>query len=202
MKKLSGSCRSILSHFIVLLITSIFWLVILNTATDNMSDKIYFPNPKAADRATYLTCGNTTTEAKSKGCQYDILSNHWVPGVCMDQAAIVEYQVDGSWYGYTDEGRTQRLSIDTMSQKNFYYTSERDHILHCAMLRRKQWRAFVGGRTKLDSLIIYEEHTMHCAQFLVAKTENGIDYWHMPIKTWVGFAGCYVKDDGMGDMLN
>ncbi|MBE3046178.1 hypothetical protein IMZ48_27300 [Candidatus Bathyarchaeota archaeon] len=142
-----------------------------------------------------ITCGGSTPEAKDLGCEYDILSNHWIPGPCMDQAAVEDYQADGSWFGYGNEERTELLTIDAMSEMEFYYTSLRDHIVHCAVLWRKQFRAFYENRPMLDSLIASWEHTMHCADFLVKMTEEGPDYWTMPIKTFVGHAACWVRED-------
>ncbi|KAE8163770.1 hypothetical protein BDV40DRAFT_299114 [Aspergillus tamarii] len=144
--------------------------------------------------AKLLNCGWTPEEAKALGCQYDILSNHWVPGVCMDQEAIEEYQTDESWFGFADENRTELLSIDNMSEMRYYYTTERDHIVHCAMLWRKQFRAFFEERDNLDTIIADREHTMHCSQFLMDMSDKGPDYRNMPIKTWVGYAGCWVKE--------
>ena len=88
--------------------------------------------------------------------------------------------------------------------RKYYYTNMRDHILHCAMLWRRQYREFmtvmgrdyVGaeGVRGLDSLIVDEEHTMHCSTFLVEMTENGPDFEGMPIQVEVGYAGCHVMD--------
>jgi hypothetical protein len=117
-----------------------------------------------------------------------------VPGICMDQEAVEEYQADGSWFGFADEKRTELLTLDAMSEMEFYYTSERDHIVHCAMLWRKQYRAFFEGRQNLDTLIASKAHTLHCSQYLIDMTEKGPDYWNMPIKTWVGYAGCWLKE--------
>ncbi len=50
----------------------------------------------------------------------------------MDLDAVEEYQTDGSWYGYSQENRTELLSLESMGELSRYYTSERDHIVHCA----------------------------------------------------------------------
>ena len=185
----------------VFIATSLFWGSIILFIM-HASPPIYKPAGRLDSLKPYynvtsgaelLTCGHSTPEAKEKGCQYDILSNHWVPDICMDQEAVEEYQADGSWFGFADEHRTELLTIDAMSEMDFYYTSERDHIVHCAMLWRKQYKAFFEGRQKLDTLIASKSHTLHCSQFLIDMTENGPDYWNMPIKTWVGYAGCWVR---------
>ena len=104
--------------------------------------------------------------------------------------------------------------------KKYYYTNMRDHIMHCATLWRRQYRAFMtvmgtpaylsrmdaGALLSsdgsmpvrgLDSLIVDEEHTMHCSEFLVEMTEagKGKEEWEaMPIQVEVGFAGCHVMN--------
>lgn len=142
----------------------------------------------------FLMCGTSVQEAKTFGCEYDILANHWVPSLCIDEEAIADYQSDESWYGYAHENRTDLLSLEDMGNGPHYFTSIRDHILHCAMLWRKQYRAFSEGRPYLDSITADREHTLHCVKYLIDMTDRGPDFRHMPIRVDVGFAGCYVRD--------
>ena len=142
----------------------------------------------------FLKCGTSVAEAKALGCEYDILANHWVPKQCMDQDAVEEYQSDGSWYGYSYENRTELLTIEDMGELPLYYTSERDHIVHCAMLWRKQYRAFSEGRKIIDSITADPEHTHHCSQYLMDMTELGPDLRTVPLVVNVGFAGCFLAE--------
>ena len=82
-----------------------------------------------------------------------------------------------------------------MAQTDYYYTNMRDHIVHCAVLWRKQYRAFVEQRRGIDTVIADEEHTMHCSQFLIDMSEKGPDWRSVPIKVFVKYAGCFVKDE-------
>lgn len=52
--------------------------------------------------AQYISCGNSTEEARSKGCTYDTLLNAWVPAQCLDQEWIDEYQDDASWTAFSE----------------------------------------------------------------------------------------------------
>ncbi|KAK1755401.1 hypothetical protein QBC47DRAFT_413171 [Echria macrotheca] len=208
----SITSSSSFSHFLVFFVTSLAWgaaflvmgiyplvassrsaAVASTTAAAPAAALPFAEGTVIVKGAKLVTCGNTTEEAKRRGCTYDILSNHWVPAVCMDQDAVDEYMTDGTWFGYGDESRTQLLTIDAMSEMDYYYTNERDHIVHCAMLWRKQFRAFFLQRQNLDTIISDEEHTMHCSQFLMDMSDKGPDYRNMPIKTWVGQAGCWLR---------
>ena len=193
------------SHLLNCFITSLLWGALLHSIlTHQRSAQSALTDYAGADvgdaqrstvtaGANYLVCGNSTEQAKALGCKYDILSNHWVPAPCMDEDAVREYQSDGSWFGYADGNRRQKLSIDAMSEVPFYFTNMRDHIVHCAMLWRKQYRALSEERAWLDSLIVDGEHTVHCSDFLIRMTEHGPDFSKIPIKVEVGFAGCYVR---------
>ncbi|PTB49543.1 hypothetical protein M431DRAFT_486544 [Trichoderma harzianum CBS 226.95] len=145
----------LMSHTLACSVTSLMWLAILWLSRSAMSPWMcsqflssvaqphYHPglatdvNHNFTAHSQLLTCGHSTQEAKSMGCKYDILSNHWIPGVCMDEDAVKEYQMDGSWYGYADSNRTQLLSYESMGDMDLYYTSMRDHIVHCAVLWKK-----------------------------------------------------------------
>ncbi|KAG8160321.1 hypothetical protein KVR01_009857 [Diaporthe batatas] len=143
--------------------------------------------------ARYISCGNSTEEARSKGCTYDTLLNAWVPAQCLDQEWIDEYQDDASWTAFSDVNLTEPLRPDMMGERDHYYTSIRDHINHCAMLWRKQFWTLFEGRRVFDAVIANSYHTEHCASFLSElfgsnRTE--------PTLVRVGFSGCWVREDG------
>ncbi|KAF2223389.1 hypothetical protein BDZ85DRAFT_172817, partial [Elsinoe ampelina] len=144
--------------------------------------------------STFTNCGRSVPEAQKLGCTYDILSNHWVPDKCMDEQAVKWYQADGSWQGFADENRTEVVDVAAMGTTGLYYTSMRDHIVHCAILWKKQFAAFYRERGYYDSLIVDPEHTDHCVDFLIDMTDHGVDFRKIPIKVEVGFAGCWVQN--------
>lgn len=115
----------------------------------------------------------------------------------MDEGSVKVYQADRSWFGYADENRTQRIdSIEAMGNVEVYYTNMRDHIVHCAALWKKQFKAFFEERIYYDSLILDPQHTYHCADFLVDMTDKGPDFRNIAIKVEVGHAGCWVREGG------
>ena len=142
----------------------------------------------------FLMCGTSIQEAKALGCEYDILANHWLPRPCFDQEAVTEYQGDESWYAFAQANRTEPIGLEAMGERLQYYTSERDHIVHCAMLWRKQFRMFAEGRKIVDSITADYEHVSHCSKYLIDMTDRGQDFRTVPLRVDVGFAGCYVTD--------
>ncbi|KAH6719398.1 hypothetical protein BKA61DRAFT_571416 [Leptodontidium sp. MPI-SDFR-AT-0119] len=189
--------QSIGSHSLVFIFTSLFWafyllLLPISNSTSYFSGQSE-GNSSIIPGANFVNCGRSVEEAEARGCEYDILSNHWIPGQCIDESAIKEYQSDGSWFGYADANHTELLDITALGRTPVYYTNERDHIIHCSFLWRKQFKAFMEGRNYLDSIVVDEEHTMHCSDFLVKMSERGPDFRTMPIKVHVGFAGCHIR---------
>ncbi|KAL3434850.1 hypothetical protein BDV09DRAFT_195390 [Aspergillus tetrazonus] len=207
------------SHLLVFALTSLLWFAIIlfdrlspsyisqlpvsqrsNQMTNNETSFVP-PIPILANSMT-THCGTSVAAAKARGCRYDILSKVWTPSRCFDQASIAEYQAwdeDGrSWLAYADAEHTQPLGIDETGSiaGGTYYTTEHDHIVHCAMLWKKQFRALSEGRRELDALIVDPHHTNHCVKYLVQMTEavntKGIDYRKVPTEVDVGFSGCYI----------
>lgn len=145
--------------------------------------------------ARLISCGNSTQEAREAGCIYDILLNNWVPAQCADQEWIDEYMDDVSWGAFEDEAMTRRLSVEEMSEREFYYTSIRDHINHCAIMWKKQFTVLYEDRRYFDTVIASPGHTEHCAQYLMDVTDANFTH---PTRTEMGFAGCWVRDSGHG----
>lgn len=215
----SGRKNSLLgsssTHLFTIFITSLFWGAFLHYTLQHHRNGLLSPatttttipqpdnmNPRTLiNTSSYIHCGDTLTTAIASNCTYDILANHWLPYPCNDPVSIEEYQSFGpSWQGYTSAAHTgPPLSIAGMAEAGVYYTNMHDHILHCAILWRRQYRAFFeGGGRALDSLIVDPEHTMHCSDFLVRMTEFGVDMRSIPIQVEVGFAGCWVREQGDG----
>lgn len=137
-----------------------------------------------------LTCGNSTSEARSHNCKYDIFLNNWVPEPCFDDDWVKEYQDDDSWAGFADEELTQRLSVHEMSEREFYWTSLRDHINHCGMIWRKQFWVLFEQSGAIDTVMTNPLHTDHCSQYMMDAVESNRT---KPTKTVMGFAGCWIK---------
>jgi hypothetical protein len=152
-------------------------------------------NHNLTSHAKLITCGSSTEEAKQLGCKYDILLNDWVPNECWDPAAIAEYQDDDSWQAYRDENLTDLIpTIDEMSEMEFYFTTQKDHINHCAMLWRKQFNKFYYESPTFDTVIGDAMHTEHCTQYFIDMAARIKDWETETVRTEVGWSGCWVRD--------
>lgn len=196
-EKQGQSPLSIGSHSLVFIFTTLFWAVyllllpIFNTTSYFLEHSE--GNSPIIPGANFINCGRSVEEAEAGGCEYDILSNHWIPGKCINESAVREYQSDGSWFGYTDANHTKLLNIDALGRTPVYYTNKRDNIIHCSFLWRKQFKAFMEGRKYLDSLVVDKKHMIHCSEILIKMSERGPDFRAMPIEVHVGYAGCHIR---------
>jgi hypothetical protein len=185
--------KAVKSYAVVFIVTSLLWMLIILMTTPHIRQ---FGTTQATrhnitDDATLLSCGDCVDEARELGCKYDILLNNWVPEPCYDQEFIDEYADDNSWAAYADANLTQRItSIEEMSEREYYYTSVRDHVNHCAMMWRKQFWVLFEDRKEIDTMIASPGHTDHCALYLDGAL-------HKPqteaTKVDVGYAGCWIR---------
>jgi len=195
-----GKSSSLISHALVFFLTSLIWaggLAYMNQKHNRLPPRLPFnlgTGQTIFKGLEYIDCGGSLEEAQAKGCEYDILANHFVHRLCLDEDAIRAYQQEGTtWMGYTDMNWTDLIpTTRSMGESGVYWTNQRDHIVHCAMLWKKQWRAWTENRRYVDAIIASEEHTMHCAKFLVDMTDNddGFDWRLKPMTVEVGYAGC------------
>jgi len=183
--------------------TSLFWIFVILLITPANPHRRGAPPSTGTSKlnsvgrhnitssAKLITCGGSVAEARQRGCKYDILLNNWVPAPCYDDEFLAEYKDDGSWGAYADKNMTQRLTVEQMSQRDFYYTSIRDHVNHCAIMWRKQFWALYEERPAFDTVIANPGHTEHCSQYLMDVMEAK---WTEPTRTEMGFAGCWVRN--------
>lgn len=197
--KFTASLSATTTHATVFLLTSVLWAAILafclkekqtpTTPYDlGLTESIF-------SEKVFTSCGKSPEDAEQRGCVYDILAGAFLPKICLDQHAIDEYKQEGtSWLGYLDSNWTDLLpSTQEMGRRTFYYTNKRDHIVHCALLWKRQYRAFAENWRFIDSVIASEEHTSHCVQYLMDATDelDHPDWREVPIKVWVSYAACY-----------
>ncbi|RKF80147.1 hypothetical protein GcM1_196030 [Golovinomyces cichoracearum] len=200
-KKFQGSegyHSKVISYSAIVVVTSILWLLVffaafskVNNFNDYISPTDYKNRHNITTNAQLIECGNSTQEAKSRGCQFDVLLNHWVPAPCIDNEFLEEYMDDESWGAYADEALTQRLStIEEMYERDFYFTSLRDHINHCSMLWKKQFWVLYKQYSAFDTIIANPAHTDHCAYFLAESRDVNTT---QSTRVEKGYAGCWIR---------
>ncbi|KAI9047170.1 hypothetical protein LZ554_008624 [Drepanopeziza brunnea f. sp. 'monogermtubi'] len=192
----SSNHSRLMGYALTFLLTSALWfgLLLLLAPSPASNPSNHAPILPAGpynltSSSTLIMCPNTTTAARAAGCKYDLLLNNWVPAPCWDQDYLDEYVDDGSWAAFADKALTIPVKTsEEMSEREFYWTSARDHVNHCATMWKKQFSAMFYDTGVLDSVVASPFHTDHCATYL---TENHGDE---PTMVEIGFAGCWVKN--------
>ncbi|KAK3348903.1 hypothetical protein B0T25DRAFT_458966 [Lasiosphaeria hispida] len=199
----------ITTHTLVFFLASTFWaaIFIFYSRRQQMQTPPVLPydlgfRNSIFDGRKIIGCGHSLEEAERRGCEYDILANGYFPKTCVDEYGIDEYKREGTtWYGFADRNWTVRIpSTEEMGRRGVYYTNMRDHIVHCALLWKRQYRAFSENWRFMDSVIASEEHTYHCADYLMELTDNldHPDWRTVPIAVEVGYAACFDRQERFG----
>ncbi|PYI11438.1 hypothetical protein BO78DRAFT_425919 [Aspergillus sclerotiicarbonarius CBS 121057] len=135
----------------------------------------HFPKPHHNPCA----CGQTPTEALSRGCQFDPFALAWLPDNCRDDELISDFHALGqkdnhSWSFYLFPTTEKQLSLEEVSMmaqvvgteahKDTVVTTTADwHYTHCLYLMRKIYRAHAAGKT-IESRTDSEHHVKHCVE--------------------------------------
>jgi hypothetical protein len=128
-----------------------------------------------------LRCGNSSTEARARGCIFDLLTNNWMPAYCADPYTDAEYRewvLDpnrrlGAWAFFLDEQATNQVkSEEDLSNLvgHYIYTTTENHLAHCAFLARRMHRLVTGDIAAVAHNTF--KHTMHCTSSLLRSLEE------------------------------
>ncbi|KAE8313936.1 hypothetical protein BDV41DRAFT_576358 [Aspergillus transmontanensis] len=119
---------------------------------------------------TRLSCGNSTEEAEALGCTYDPLSACWLHQECPHDYVkeFTEFNNGKPFIYYYDKERTRQMKDYNEVGRNvngFYWTSNREHLVHCLYLLRRAHDVHMRG-DRLDTMLVDIEHTDHCTNML------------------------------------
>lgn len=113
-------------------------------------------------------CGATPSEAKAKGCIFDLMSWCWLPPACHDETLSREILDWGPWLWYEDVKATRPVAQDiaALGEIDILYVEESFHQTHCTYIWKKMHRAYLAQRA-IDSYIGGFNHTIHCSGVLL-----------------------------------
>jgi hypothetical protein len=154
-----------------------------------------------------LSCGNTTAEAESRGCAFDLLSHNWVAPPCLDPLTESEYReyvssperTFGPYPYYLDTKGEHHISDErsfallangpTLAEQQVYTTRE-EHLAHCSFLMRRNHRA-AEGKVRLNDENSQFWHTEHCIKEIGNPNKKPMDALNEGF--YVGFAPCTIE---------
>jgi hypothetical protein len=158
-------------------------------------------NNSTSDTPLIQTCGTTASEAKARGCQFDLLSYTWWPEHCIEKETAEEFK---SWVNRADRtfgafpffanrnGTGHIPTADALSERVGIptYTTQQEHLGHCVFYLRRIERmkptATAHESTSLDS------HVFHCTHELLQrlKGENPLDVGRLNAIFTVSLKSC------------
>lgn len=157
----------------------VLWNISLITITSLYALETNFGRTGPTIQPLSCYCGDTISEAKALGCQYDPLSVSWLPPHCRDDELTAEFNQDGpggAWPYWADREMTQPLTIEQVGelaakpfQEAEFWTTFGWHISHCSFYWRKEWRMRARG-LQVENRYDRESHIKHCHKAFISRT--------------------------------
>jgi len=102
------------------------------------------------------SCGRTPTQARDRGCSFDLISFAWQTPECYDSDLISEFAAWDAWNFYTEpHGNVTMPQQDVLRGEQSLWVSWRYHDVHCTFMWRQMHRAY--------------NHTLHCQKMLLTE---------------------------------
>ena len=135
---------------------------------------------------TELHCGNTTEEARSLGCEFDLLSYSWTPKQCFDRETALEFKewllspdrFPRSWPFFEDRNNSQWVPDEAALSERVHilsYAPNEEHFGHCVFMMRRLHRINSGGAGRANSRIKRYKHTEHCTNTILDAAFSQLD---------------------------
>ncbi|KAJ0323888.1 hypothetical protein COL5a_008001 [Colletotrichum fioriniae] len=133
----------------------------------------------------HFWCGNSTLEAKRRGCAFNKLHNRWMPPACTQdfehaRQAVFEALGGGEeeptfrFYRDDDGKPGTEISDDELDEFEILtpaWTTVGHHMTHCVYLLLQAAAALNLG-TKADMVVHAWEHAKHCAMVVLNETKK------------------------------
>lgn len=129
-----------------------------------------------------MSCGNSTEEAASRECQYNALSNRWLPSRCdvgLAREAVMEsFNHEAFQFWHDPAGKSEITDNDWRNIRigTVIWTTERHHFAHCVYLLAQSAAALNFGVLVEENAKSWN-HTKHCIQTILS-AGRGLPGWN------------------------
>lgn len=142
----------------------------------------------AASPATLAGCGNSTHEARSQGCVFDVMMQLWVPQPCYNRELSEEFLAEGQWKWYRDPEAEQEMPDEEMrrGEHTVAFVVDGYHRQHCVFT----WQLMVYAlreQQDLSTEMMSYHHVEHCHMILMAPEMNATK---LGVQAYTGFSEC------------
>jgi hypothetical protein len=142
----------------------------------------------AATNIDWVSCGNSSAEARAAGCHYEPMQRSWIPDACYFKEPSEEYDPFSDRKWFFDANLTQQITGedlnklrvgDDLNAYTHYFHNE-----HCVYCWRKLAIAVEKRLPMIDSKSADFHHSTHCATMVMQELyEIGIDQFDTRFET-------------------
>jgi hypothetical protein len=146
-----------------------------------------------------LDCGGNPSDARSKGCVYDVMMQDWVPVPCYDSILTEKYLAEGNWTWYGDGDGKTTIPLEEMrkGEHGSAWMATSYHKAHCVFSWLKIIRALRNNRGISQELLSYD-HVLHCSHG--ALKESSEDQG-LGVRAPTNYAKCALYDTWRTDLI-
>ncbi|KAK3045660.1 hypothetical protein LTR09_012781 [Extremus antarcticus] len=115
-------------------------------------------------------CGHTPTEARRRGCHFDVLSFAWQTPECYDRETTEAFRThSGTWRFFADvDGEDMRTEDEALTGEYLTtFVTAQFHWTHCTYMWRQLHRAY-ASKGFIDEHLDNWNHTLHCQAVLLS----------------------------------
>ncbi|KEQ80626.1 hypothetical protein M438DRAFT_348581 [Aureobasidium pullulans EXF-150] len=143
------------------------------------------------------TCGITPNEARSRGCQYDVMSFAWTPPRCFDSDLMAEFASLRNWTFFTSQNGTEAVPYDSVAlgEQDELFVTQEFHMYHCTYMWRKMHRAVLAA-VPLDGYIGNYHHTGHCERQIMQQARKAHE---ISTTIFTKYVSCPFEQTDLGD---
>ncbi|EOA81815.1 uncharacterized protein SETTUDRAFT_97260 [Exserohilum turcica Et28A] len=119
--------------------------------------------------AQWTNCGSSPTEARKRGCKFDILSFAWQLPECYDDKIMEDFLAEKEWEFFKFPNKTSPVTKETaLTGEHTLFVTTEYHRVHCMYMWRQMHRAFTV-RKYIDSHLNDWHHTLHCHKVMLGE---------------------------------
>ncbi|KAK0124177.1 hypothetical protein ONS95_009159 [Cadophora gregata] len=124
------------------------------------------------DNTITLKCGKTPEEARSLGCQLDVMVYAWTPPPCLNNTHALMYFHSQKWPFWKHENRTEEIPAEDILAGKYerYFSTWPFHGAHCQYLLSRNLQVLPTGGP-LNDYMRDREHNTHCFDEVRAPTD-------------------------------
>lgn len=145
-------------------------VLVLTIGTSAVTSTLMINKSVRSSSVRTQNCGNSSEEARSQGCYFDVISFTWSQPSCFDKTLMENFLSLQNWTWFRNPEDIPGIPVpfDEVSagRHSSLYVTWEYHITHCTFMWKKMHRAIMTGRP-LDSYVNNIKHTEHCEEILL-----------------------------------